>query len=137
MKVLDEGHRFQLDCFDGDLPVILTFVKREGEMFPGNVGSYSGTIMQEVIRALISRTKYVNNQIPHPVNDQVIDKLREVIWLLESRAFERHDKEFDLTPKSIEELSTNKHGHLWKETEDKMKNDWTTMMSTAKDEAKE
>lgn len=72
MKVLDQGHKYQLDTLDGKEPEILTFVKREGDKYPGNVGSYSGTTTQEVLRVLIDRTKYVDKQIPARENGLII-----------------------------------------------------------------
>lgn len=98
MKIVDPGHHYRLDLLDApDLQSVvfgadLVFVKREGEGYPGNVGHYSGTNMQEVLRALIDRVKYLNNQIPHPRNDNVITSLRHAIFNLELRAAERHGR---------------------------------------------
>lgn len=50
------------------------FVKREGEHFPGNVGHYPGTTMQEVLRVLIDRAKYVNSQIPCLETEMAIEE---------------------------------------------------------------
>lgn len=99
MKVLDPGHLFQLDSLDGDFYQELRFVKREGDKFPGNVGHYSGTTMQEVIRALISRMRYLENQIPHEKNLEVLDYLEWALVRLEERAAERHGREFTLADK--------------------------------------
>jgi hypothetical protein len=64
MKILDAGHRYQLDHLDGDNVTELTFVKRSGAMYPFNIGEYEGTNVQEVLRALIDRTEYLNRQKP-------------------------------------------------------------------------
>lgn len=64
MKVIDPGHVYGMDSIDGGEVQFLRFVKREGERYPGNVGSHPGVTMQEVTRALIDRARYVNNQIP-------------------------------------------------------------------------
>ena len=71
MKVLDPG-----------------FVKRNDppEKFPGNENAYPGTQMQDVLRVLIDRCKYVNNQKFCPETDVAITFLRQAIWVLESRA---------------------------------------------------
>jgi hypothetical protein len=53
VRTLDPGHRYALANLDGDGEDMLTFVKREGMLYPGNVGSHAGTTMQEVLRALI------------------------------------------------------------------------------------
>lgn len=103
MKVLDPGHAYGLDRFPGvkggglALPfqTLLQFMKREGEGYPGNVGHVDGTNCQEVIRALIDRIKYLDNQIPHPTNEVAIDRLRDALWLLEQRAAWRHGRELE------------------------------------------
>lgn len=92
MKVLDPGHRYELEHLDGKKSSTLSFVKREGEKYPGNVGHHEGTNMQEVIRALIDRIKYVNKQIPDESNLVVLDSLRTCIRQLESRAAKRHNR---------------------------------------------
>jgi hypothetical protein len=89
MKVIDPGHRYQLDTLDGQVDVQLVFVKREGEKFPGNMGAHHGTTTQEVLRALIDRMQYVDQQIPWRMNQDVIAMLRESIRILEFRANER------------------------------------------------
>lgn len=92
MKILDPGHTYELNHLDGENKSILTFVKREGDNYPGNVGEYEGTNLQEVLRALIDRVKYLNNQIPCSQNEQIITNLRHSIFLLEQRAAVRHGR---------------------------------------------
>lgn len=97
MEVIDPGHVYLLNSLDIDVesptPVVtLRFVKREGPGYPGNVGHHSGTTTQEVLRALIDRTKYVNNQIHDDHNDEVLFHLRSAIFALEMRAAERHGR---------------------------------------------
>lgn len=95
MKVIDPGHAYDLDVLDGrseNTKERLTFVKREGANYPGNLGHYPGTNMQEVLRALIDRTNYVNNQIKHGANYLVLAGLRAAIYHLEWRAAERHGR---------------------------------------------
>src|ERR1041384_7303957 len=89
MKAVDPGHEYHLDCLDADIPTveILHFVKRIGDKFPGNhPPARQGTTTQEVIRALIDRTKYVDSQIHYDDNDQVIKPLRFALCYLEHRA---------------------------------------------------
>lgn len=98
MRVIVPGHIYALnwlDVSDGELKAtegILEFVKREGEGYPGNDGHHPGTTTQEVLRALIDRTQYVNKQIPDTLNDNVIQHLRHAIYTLELRAAKRHDR---------------------------------------------
>jgi len=104
MRVLDPGHQYALTHLDGNLEELLTFVKRKGEGYPGNVGSHPGTNIQEVLRALIDRMKYLDGQIPHWRNKFILDHLRTSLENLEYRAAERHRRILFLTPgKAIED----------------------------------
>lgn len=92
MKVVDAGHDYELDSYDGGAPVRLTFVKREGDGYPLNVGHHPGTNCQEVIRVLIARVKYLQKQIPCDENERIITDLRSCLWAFESRAAKRHER---------------------------------------------
>jgi len=104
VKVLDPGHRYALASIDGDVVQVLTFVKREGPGYPGNAGAHAGTTTQEVLRALVDRTLYVDGQIPAPENAQVLALLREAILLLEQRAARRHGLALGAVAEGIEQL---------------------------------
>jgi hypothetical protein len=92
MKVLDPGHDYLLTSFDGGEPIRLTFVKRNDppEEYPGNENAHPGTQLQEVLRVLIERCRYVNGQFPWPQTTMVINNLQASLWLLEQRHAERH-----------------------------------------------
>lgn len=90
MKVLDPGHLYSLETLDGKELSVLRFVKREGSKYPDNVGSYPGTTMQEVLRALVDRAKYVNHQTPAWETRLAVHLMTWVIWLFERRAAKRH-----------------------------------------------
>ena len=96
MRVMDPGHDYELDVLDGDFTIQLTFVKRVGEGYPGNLTDYPGTNMQEVLRALIDRCKYVENQIPDERTRAAMWHLRRAMVQLEVRAAERHGREWDI-----------------------------------------
>ncbi len=115
MEVVDPGHIYILDYldvnFDGrrhkSFEDTLTFVKREGDKYPGNVGHHPGTITQEVLRALIDRTKYVNKQLPCAENEYVLHSLRTAILFLEQRAHRMRGKELlYIGPGDIEDIPT-------------------------------
>lgn len=102
MKIIDPGHKYELNHLDGNSKSILTFVKREGTKYPGNIGNHEGTNIQEVLRALINRIKYLNNQNPDFQNDNILKNLRNSIWCLEHRAARRHNRPIPYTSKTIE-----------------------------------
>lgn len=104
MEVIDPGHEYLLqnyDAFDGaefNTLQNLTFVKRfdPPEKYPGNDSAYPGTLMQEVIKALIERLVYVNNQTPCAETESVLGMMRTSLLLLEIRANRIHNRFLDL-----------------------------------------
>lgn len=93
MICLDPGHRYKLDVYDGDSEDCseLVFMKRIGDGYPGNTGdAHPGTNLQDVLRVLIDRVKYLDNQIGDTRNQEIIAHLETSIWLLEQRAAHRH-----------------------------------------------
>jgi hypothetical protein len=96
---IDPGHKYILFTLDGELPneiKTLQFVKRydvfkpgKGK-FPGNFSAYPGTTLQSVLRCLINRVDYLQNQIPCWNNTLIKFCLGLSVWLLEKRAAKRH-----------------------------------------------
>jgi len=84
MKIVEPGHVYELDTLDGDgKPIVLTFVNREAGC------EHEGTQTQEVMRALIDRTKHCDNCRRWSYNDKILYHMRMVIALHEARALER------------------------------------------------
>lgn len=114
MKVVDEGHQYLLNRYDGEGVETLEFVKREGENYPGNEGTHPGTNLQEVFRACISRLKYLRKQEPNAYDDAIVYELKIAIWLLEMRAAERHGR--TLKPNTFDNIefepTCTKCGHI-------------------------
>ena len=100
MNVIDPGHLYELDILDSTAGKHrLRFVKRSGDKYPGNIGSYPGTTLQEVLRACHDRLQYVNNQIPCQATIDASQHIARAIFLLEVRAAKRHNRvmDFDMT----------------------------------------
>ena len=115
MKELDPGHNYKLECYDGSEPLFLRFVKRNDppEKYPGNTSAYPGTNIQEVLRALIARVKYIDKQDHSIFNDNVLYELRNALVQLELRAHQRHGFMLPLLKQPIEEIETcKKCGHI-------------------------
>lgn len=112
MYILDPGHEFLLDNLDvtGEYSYVQTlyFVKRCGPGYPGNVGCHSGTTVQEVLRAVIARLKYCDNQIQHHANSVAIEGARRGIFALEARAAERHRRSLDTL--GLKQVATDAYG---------------------------
>lgn len=95
MRCEDPGHYFSLRVLDagsGASEQTLTFVKRAGPGYPGNVGTYPGTTSQEVLRALIDRAEYVNNQERCAETEAAMHLMRSALLLLEIRAARKHGR---------------------------------------------
>lgn len=91
MRIIDPGHFYLLDVLDGyasdDWGRGLLFVKRVGDKYPGNAPpAHYGTTSQEVLRALIDRSEYVNRQIPCAETEAAIGLLNAALLLFEVRA---------------------------------------------------
>lgn len=113
MKVLDPGHRYELDQFDGNGSNILQFMKRQGPGYPGNIGTSPGTNIQETLRVLIDRIIYLNDQMQDFRDISIVALLRDSLWLLEERAAERHNLTLPQRWIQVEKMPTCKHcGHV-------------------------
>lgn len=116
LKIIDPGHKYELLTLDGDLVQTLTFVKRtdpDPSKFPGNFNAYPGTTIQSVVRCLIERIEYLQNQIPHKNNPAIREKFLEILWLLEDRAAERHGRDFDYRIEDMNQMPMCSHcGHV-------------------------
>lgn len=126
MRVIDSGHQYEVTVLDENDQVayprqVITFVKRDGMKFPGNVGHYPGTNLQEVFRVCLDRVAYLENQVSCEENKQIQANIRDCIRLLEERAAKRHNRNPDphlygkdgLSSNQIEFLPTcRKCGHV-------------------------
>lgn len=109
MKVLDPGHRYSVvsvpEFPGGDRnDQIIQFRKT----LPG--GGRVGTNCQELLRVLIDRVKFLDNELPHQVNADILLKLREALVLFEARALERKVTTGKLEPEHV--LTDGSDGHF-------------------------
>jgi hypothetical protein len=102
VKVIEEGHIYELDAQDRDEPETLVFLNREDN-------PHGGTQTQEVLRALIDRTMHCDNCLRWEGNDQVIYHLRMALVLHESRALARKVHKGIMNP---EDVITGYDGHF-------------------------
>lgn len=87
MKVSDPGHVYELDQLGGGVHT-LVFVKRSG----GAVAyeqEWPGVQTQEVLRALIDRTKYLNGVLECAETKDAVWHLRMALYCYELRAWRR------------------------------------------------
>ena len=108
MKVLIPGHKYVLSNIkpdDGDRDInTLKFYYEKGK----DRYEVIGTSNQEVIRVLIDRVKYLENELHHPFNKDIIHHLRMALSLHEARHLTRIvDKDI-----AVEEFPVGNDGHF-------------------------
>lgn len=86
MKVLDPGHEYLAEGVSGAEPQRITFVKNEGEKYPGNVGFHKGILTQELLRICIDRTAYLNSQGSCLETELALSAMRQALAWYEVRA---------------------------------------------------
>lgn len=94
MRVLDPGHLYEVDVYDGPSTGpgarVRRFMKRIGDDYPGNEPpGYAGTNCQEEIRVLIDRVRYLDGQDRSDRNQAIVSHLSDALWQFELRAAER------------------------------------------------
>lgn len=96
MKVLTEGHKYELDHFENfGLPGVPVQTLQFIEKVPVSEGSTElktvndGTTNEEVLKVLINRMQYLNAKFPCRENAIVITKLEESLMWLEKRTADR------------------------------------------------
>jgi hypothetical protein len=100
MKVLDQGHVYELRELGSSDTQTLTFIKRSGGAVE-YVDQHPGLQTQEVLRALIDRTKYLYEVLPCSETEEALKHLRMSLYWYEVRALRRKKENVNRT--------TNKH----------------------------
>ena len=88
MEVIDPGHIYDLDEMGSEGAVELRFLKRSGRLIKHD-NEHPGVLSQEVIRALIDRTRYLNDLIPCKETQDAIWHLQMALFCYEARAYRR------------------------------------------------
>lgn len=84
MNVIDPGHEYQVNSIGDEPDQIISFLKRvNGELI------HDGTTNEEIIKVLIDRMNYLQNQVPCVENEIAITGLTIALNSLESRTTKR------------------------------------------------
>ena len=88
MEVIDPGHVYDMTQLGSNEPQRITFVKRGGGAvtYPEE---WPGVQVQEVLRVLIDRTKYLNHILPCTETEDSIYYARMQLFMFEVRAWRR------------------------------------------------
>jgi len=119
MKILDPGHAYIVQSYSPIGGIVeygepIYFFKKIGEGFPGNTGEpHIGTNCQELLRVLIDRVKYLDNQIPCEENKKIISSLRNALYNFEYRAAKRRNQlNWDFSDPIENEPACKECGHI-------------------------
>ena len=101
MRVVEKGHVYKLrnkvtsvgPSTEPDQTII--FVNQQ----PGQ--EHAGCTTQEVLRALIDRTRHCANCMPHPNNARIVYHLQMALLLHETRALERRLEKGEIRPEYL------------------------------------
>jgi hypothetical protein len=92
MKVIEPGHVYELAEVDGIGSQTVRFVRRRDDnarLLSADEGLHPGILGQELLRVLINRTLYLNDEDPCQEDIEIVARLRECLRLYESRAARR------------------------------------------------
>lgn len=95
MKVIDPGHVYECNQLGGGTQTI-TFVKRSSDAVTYDK-EWAGLQNQEVLRALIDRTKFVDNVLPCSETKEALYHLRLALYWYEVRAYRRKQAHMNRT----------------------------------------
>lgn len=94
MRILEDGHQYALRHLESDGEETLTFCKRSGGPVEYD-DDHPGTTTQEVLRALIQRTRFVDDILQSDENLHVLLHLRKALFHLEARAWRRKQQKIN------------------------------------------
>ena len=92
MKVLTEGHKYELENFENknEKGQEIQFIEKHGTEISGElVTAFDGTTNEEVLEVLINRISFLHNKFPCKENACCITHLQEGLMWLEKRTSDR------------------------------------------------
>lgn len=113
MKVIDPGHIYECNQLGGGTQII-TFVKRSSDAVTYDT-NWAGLQTQEVLRALIDRTKFVNSILPCNETQEALYRLRLAFYWYEVRAYRRKQAKMNRTALAHDDESLYKRGEYPKD----------------------
>lgn len=88
MKVIENGHVYYLEHLEARGHELLTFIRRNSAAIT-HESEHPGTNTQEVLRALIDRTEFLDHVIPSVETRDAAWHLRMALFCYEARAWRR------------------------------------------------
>jgi hypothetical protein len=98
MKVIDEGHLYQLESMDKTNDQSLQFIYKDKDDNGKFVTVIDGTTNEEVLNVLINRIEYLNNKLPCRENRSALDRLKSALGWLNQRTRNREEQGVENSP---------------------------------------
>ena len=95
MHCYRDGHKYTLEHLDGESYEHLNFVNR------GHGCDEAGTNNQEVLRVLIDRVKFLEEEMHWEGNEKIVQHLRAALVLHEARHLERLAERGKIEPENM------------------------------------
>lgn len=92
MRILEKGHKYQLDNVAGPEGQVITFVRKEAEANGILVTAENGTTNEEVLAMLIDRFEHLNSLLPCRENENIISYLQRALEKLNQRKADREKR---------------------------------------------
>lgn len=90
MKTITEGHKYELESFEGGKPQTIQFIEKRPVVDSTELETVNdGTTNEEVLEMLIARMKSLQDKFPCRENALVITKLEESLMWLNKRTSDR------------------------------------------------
>jgi hypothetical protein len=89
MEEIEPGHIYRLQHLEAEGYELLRFIRRSSKAVDYGDGEHPGTNSQEVTRALIKRTLYLNDILPAAETLDAVYFYRMALFCYEARAYRR------------------------------------------------
>jgi len=100
MKILTQGHKYELESFDGRVLQEIQFIEKEMDQDTNLLKTINdGTTNEEVLKVLIDRLQFLNAKVPSRESSIAITKIQEGLMWLEKRTEDRADRKVEGTRK--------------------------------------
>lgn len=97
MKIIKEGHKYELDAFEGINPQTIQFIQKknvDGEL----VTEMDGTTNEEVLKMLMNRLQFLNAWVYDSYNSEALIHLQNALNCMHARTADRLARGVEGTP---------------------------------------
>ncbi len=99
MKVLTDGHKYELASFEGSAPQVIQFIEKrpESEGSTKLVTVNDGTTNEELIEVLVNRLNFLQAKFPCRENSIAITHIETALMWLNKRTADRKARQVEGT----------------------------------------